>query len=138
MQDGVSYTLLSPPLWSQLDSSRLSDRLYALGEVTKSVLAPIESSREEEGKRAWRVVLWQSLISAFIRPRYLEGRWKAELQDSIRRISVKAIDLEDLRADLCSSLRELAPFNSPESQVINNFVTIGFVLVFIALVRYSG
>ncbi len=119
MEDGVSYTLLSPPLWSRMDSSKLSDRLHALGDITKNILAPIEPSKGEEGNRAWRVVLWQSLISAFVRPRYLEGRWKGELRDSIRRISVEAIVLEHLRADLCSSLRELAPFNSPESQVIN-------------------
>ncbi len=125
MEDEISYTLLSPPFWSQLESSRLNDRLQALDEVTKSILATIEPSREEDGNREWRVFLWQSLLSAFIRPRYLEGRWRAGLQDSITSISKRAVDLEDLRADLCSSLRELVPFNSPESQVIS-FVTIGF------------
>ncbi len=139
MEEGGSYTLLSPPLWSQLDSCRLSDRLHALSSVTESILSPIESSSEEEGKREWQMILWKSLLSAFIRLRYLEGRWMAELKDSIRRISGRAVDLEEgLRADLCSSLRELAPFQTPESQVINYFVTIGVNGCEIALAGYSG
>ncbi len=139
MEEGVSYALLSPPLWSQLDSCRLSDRLHALSSVTESILSPIESSSEEEGKREWQMILWKSLLSAFIRLRYLEGRWMAELKDSIRRISGRAVDLEEgLRADLCSSLRELAPFKTPESQVINYFVTIGVNSCEIALAGYSG